>query len=251
MKKILTTIATLLLLTTAAYAQEVIYLRDGTVVEGSVMEQQNDEIVKIRMRNGGILLYHMSEVECIIKDNADAGHSDGGGKMRMKHKGLDFNLDLGYNVATAWDDCDKMSLHLGLGKRFTQHFYWGVGTGFMMLVADLTSPVIPVTSDFRLYFPIRNKSVAPGGLIRLGYGFNTERDTVIKMEQYKQTIKAPNYLMLQIMPTIVIAHEGKSEFVAGVGYTHMIATVGKKGRGMVSLSVGFNIGKPMTYYRSR
>ena len=250
MKKILTTILFLCLAATASKAQQLVYLRNGSVVECSVVEQQADDAVKVRLRDGSIFVYPMSVVECIINDSGDSP-AGGNDKLRERHKGLDFNLDIGYSVAIPQEDCDKLALHLGLGKRFTRHFYWGVGAGIMMLMADLHTPVIPVTSDFRLYFPIRNKSVVPGGMIRLGYAFNTEKDVVVKMEQYKQVIKAPDFVMLQIMPTVALMQGSKSELVAGVGYTHFVGTVGRKGHGMVTVSFGFNIGTPTTYYRKR
>ena len=258
MKKFAATVLFVLLLATAADAQELIYMHDGSIIKGLVIEQQADEIIKVQTRDGDVFVYPMSLVECIIKDNgsdSDGQISSKEPKLRMRHKGVDFNMDIGYNVATAKMDGDKLFVQFGVGKRFTQHFYWGAGVGVMMPMGDFSCPIIPLSSDFRLYLPIRNTSVVPGAVIRLGYAFNTAGDTVIKYTSGEDaskkimTIEAPDFVVLQFLPTVTITRMGRSEFVGGVGYTHFIGTVGLKGHGMVTVSAGFNFGKPVTYYR--
>ena len=259
MKKLLTIILLLLFVASAAEAQELIYLRDGSVVEGTVTERQTDNDdnqineVEVLMRDGRVAVYAMSDVECIIKDRGEVNESfvmpTGNERIKERHKGLDFNMDLNYSLAMADGDSDKFGVQLGLGKRFTRHFYWGVGTGIIMPMADLSTPIIPVTSDFRIYIPTGTKTVTPGCAVRVGYAFNTEPDVVVKAGQFKQTIKASDFILLQIMPTVAFSQSGKSDLVVGVGYTcYALSTVAIR-RGMITVSVGFNLGRPMQYYR--
>lgn len=237
----------------AANAQEVVYLRDGRVVEGAVTQQLHDDAITVRMRDGSTALFPMTEVESIIKDVSfnDMPDVTNDVKLRQRHKGLDFNLDLGYNRAFTRDDCDRFFIQAGFGKRFTHHFYWGASAGFMMPLSSGNTPFVPVATDFKFYFPIPNKTVVPGCTIRGGYVFDTATDRVIKMpESADIVIKPLGYVMLQIMPTVNLSYgNGKSDFVIGVGYTCLL--LNRMRHDVLTVSMGFNLGKPMYYCRKR
>lgn len=59
------------------------------------------------------------------------------------HRGLDFSIDMGYHFGTNGGG-GMASVGLGLGKRFSRSFYWGLGSGafFSTGVGD---PMIPIT----------------------------------------------------------------------------------------------------------
>jgi len=48
--------------------QETIYLKNGSIIKGSIIEQVIDDYVKVRMKDGNVLVYKMTEVEKITKE---------------------------------------------------------------------------------------------------------------------------------------------------------------------------------------
>lgn len=68
----LTFFALVSLLTTSAVAQitqrDVVYLKNGSVIKGAVLEQIPDKTVKIQTSDGSIFVFQMSEVERITKE---------------------------------------------------------------------------------------------------------------------------------------------------------------------------------------
>lgn len=77
MKKLLTVLLGLLV-TLCALAQdyeEVVYLKNGSIVRGTVIEQVPGESLKIQTSDGSIFVYNMSEVERITKEQKKARQS--------------------------------------------------------------------------------------------------------------------------------------------------------------------------------
>lgn len=71
MKKIfmlLLLLSSLNLSLSAQNMQEVVYLKNGSIIKGVVIEQVPGESLKIQTYDGSIFVYKMSEVEKIIKN---------------------------------------------------------------------------------------------------------------------------------------------------------------------------------------
>lgn len=176
----------------------------------------------------------------------------GEASAQKRDNALDFNVDVGYDIYTKGGS-GAVFTQLGLGKRFTPTFYWGLGTGIIMPVSSGSKPIIPLTSDFRLHFPLNASKLALGGVMRLGYAFNTAGETTIDVEgidgkDYEVTAEPSDFVMIQILPTLSIPISSRTDFNVGLGYTHFIATKGGSGFGAVTISTGFNFGKllPLT-----
>lgn len=200
------------------------------------MEQVPDDHIKIRMADGSVMVYQMSEVEKITKEEAQNTVKTNG------HRGLDFNIDAGYHLATKGGG-GSVSAELGLGKRFTKNFYWGISSGVFIPTGggDIS---IPIASDFKVYFPLNSSSLTPGGIIRAGYVFNTADDVTVGTGKYKTTVEIPDNIMIQIMPTLEIPLSKKVDFNVGLGYTHVFPTKGGgNSSGAFSIRTGFSFHK--------
>ncbi len=251
MKKFLFFTLGLFLLGGAASAQDVVYLRNGSMIRGSVLEQEVGKSIKVQTQDGSIFIYSMSEVERIAKDkepvrqrNTNAGTNDYT-SLQERHRGLDFNVDLGYHIATKGGS-GSFFTQLGLGKRFNANFYWGLGAGVSVPVSSGSKPTIPITSDFRLYFPFHTSKLVMGGTMRLGYAINTADDITVGSGKYQQTVEVPNAVMIQLLPTLTVPLSRRTDLNVGIGYTHFIATKGGSGSGAVTISTGFNFGRPLS-----
>ena len=183
----------------SAYAQrtqDVVHLHNGSIIRGEVIEHVPGADVKVRTADGSVFVYKSSEIEKIEKENVKADPKAGG------HRGLDFTIDAGWHLATKGEG-NTVSAEIGLGKRFNKNFYWGIGSGVYIPTGDDGDPQIPITSDFKVYFPLRSSSIVPGGLLRVGYVINTAGDVTVGSGRYEQTVEMPDAVMLQVMPSIL------------------------------------------------
>lgn len=210
--------------------RETVYLHNGSVIKGEVIEAVPGESIKVKTADGSIFVYDMADVERIAKEQETGGYV--AGNSRGGHRGLDFTVDVGYGISTQGGS-GIITTGIGLGKRFTKNFYFGLGTG-AYVSPDGGNPLVPVTADFKALFPVGRARIAPGGLLRMGYVFNTEGDHTYSVGsgRYRETftIESPNYFMFEIMPTVEIPLSQKVDFNLGVGYAHFIP-VGDNGGG--------------------
>ena len=78
-----------------AHAQDVVYLKDGSIVRGKIIEQIPAKSLKIQTQDGNIFAYQMDEIEKITTAEASAGSP---GQLR-NFKGFKFGL---VNPGTSW-----------------------------------------------------------------------------------------------------------------------------------------------------
>lgn len=219
---------------------QTVYLKNGSVVTGFVLEEVPGKTIKMKTKDGNIFVYNMEDVERITheeKKSDDQADQTG-------HKGLDFGVDLGVNIGTKGGGTSPF-VGLTLGKRFTKNFYWGIGAGVDIPTGD-TEVMLPFTTDFRVYIPINGTKITPYMHMSTGFVLNLADDVEYSVGygkwSKKQTIEMPNYVPIQIMPSVMIPLSGKVDFNLGIGYTHYIAVGGSEGSsssGAVSIAAKF------------
>lgn len=167
-----------------------------------------------------------------------------------RHKGLDFNISTGYLAGTGdFKKTGAIPVEIGLGKQFSPNLYAGLGTGAWLGTDDGSKPMIPITADAKLMFPLKSTSVKPIFTVRLGYLLNTAED--IKIDGYEYggetigggTVKMPDYIMMQIMPGVQLPVSKTTDFTLSAGYTHGFATQGSGGGGYFTVKAGLNFHK--------
>lgn len=160
------------------------------------------------------------------------------------HKGLDFGINTGYEFLTGDNDGGEIPVEISLGKRFNKNFYWGISSGAIIQTQEEGSAQIPITTDFRVLFPLSSSTLTPGVLLRAGYIINTKEDQEIKVGRKTQTVEMPNFIMIQAMPTVDIALSKSVDFILGIGYTHYVPTKDNfDSFGAVTLKTAFNFHK--------
>lgn len=185
--------------------------------------------------------------------NMQAQENDKGG-----HRGLDFTISPGYQIYTGDGGGGAVSAEIGLGKRFSKNFYWGISSGALIPTGD-GDVQIPIATDFKVLFPLKTKTITPGFMVRGGYVVNTSDGYDIKVGKHTQHVDASNFTMIQAMPTVDMAIGGSVDFSLGVGYTHYIPTKGGgSGTGAVTIRTAFTFHKstnertkPKAYTRER
>lgn len=222
---------------------ETVYLKNGSVVKGTIVEQVPNESLKIKTGDGSIFVFQMSEVTKITKEEVKENpakkvvFSDG------KHRGLDFAINAGYLIGVGdAEDSNFPSLEISLGKQLSKNLYLGLGAGAWIPTGD-GDLQIPISIDSKIMFPSRSSNVTPLGIFRLGYVINTAGDIEIDGHGYMddQTIEAENAFMLQIMPGLELPLSRKTDFLLAAGYTHAFTDGG--GGGYFSVKAGLNFHK--------
>ncbi len=156
----------------AQQIQEVVYLKNGSVIRGTIIEQIPNSSLKIQTNDGSIFAYEMNEVEKITKESSPKGTTytyngssrlDGNGAKRG-YRGF---MDLGYTIGTGgWVDTNRLEFATSHGYQFNPYFYLGAGAGVHYYhQADLVE--IPIFADFRV--DILNHRITPYIDFRIGY----------------------------------------------------------------------------------
>ncbi len=165
-----------------------------------------------------------------------AASQDGGHKTiepftdKGSHKGLDFSANVGTLIFTKGGS-GAFVPEIGLGKRFNRNFYAGIGLGAEVPYSD-GNTCAQFSADFNAYIPLKNSSIAPGGLLRVGY---------VSDFDYAKCV------MISIMPTVQIPLSNKVDFNFGLGYSHFIYTGSNgSGYGAFAIRAGFDFHKSAT-----
>lgn len=160
----------------AQYYEEVIYLKNGSVLRGDVLEQTQEEI-KIKIAGGSVLVYKMSEVERIAKEEK---------KFKEKKQSKDFTVqDTGYYHSVTFGLLPGQgefgnfafggSLHYVFGYQYKPIIGAGIGIGADSYIYSEIRNVIPVYLEVRGY--LKNQPFAPYYSLQAGYGFALVNDT--------------------------------------------------------------------------
>ena len=173
MRKLLLLLTLLLSISTYVAAQnytEVVYLKNGSVIKGVIIEQVPNVSLKIKTGDGSLIICQMNEVEKIIKEERYTRDYrtdiDNRKAARNTLKGYKGFVDFGYIVDLSDYDANKVEISTSHGYQFNNYFYLGGGVAADFYTdADLIA--VPIFVDFRANFI--NKKVTPFADIKTGY----------------------------------------------------------------------------------
>lgn len=154
--------------------QEVVYLKNGSVVRGVIIEQIPNSSLKIQTADGSIFAYKMDEVEKITKGvapnsryNNFSGSRHGRG---LNGKGLTAGyrgfVDLGYTIGTGDFGEDRIEFATSHGYQFNPYIFAGLGVGAHYYF-DSEVVEIPIFAHIRSEF--LNNSISPFLDFKAGY----------------------------------------------------------------------------------
>lgn len=116
--------------------QDVVYLKNGSIVRGMIIEQVPNESVKIQTADGSVFFYRMDEIQKITKE-LDAYSRQRPG-LRGPRKAVSFKdiagyrgmAEIAYSIGTGENSSDRLEISTSHGYQFGQHFYVGGGVAF-------------------------------------------------------------------------------------------------------------------------
>ena len=173
MRKLLLLLTLLLSISTYVAAQnytEVVYLKNGSVIKGVIIEQVPNVSLKIKTGDGSLIICQMNEVEKIIKEERYTRDYrtdiDNRKAARNTLKGYKGFVDFGYIADLSDYDANKVEISTSHGYQFNNYVYLGGGVAADFYTdADLIA--VPIFVDFRANFI--NKKVTPFADIKTGY----------------------------------------------------------------------------------
>lgn len=169
MKKILLLLIMLMSVGTHCLAQnliEVVYLKNGSIIKGTIIEQVPNESLKIKTRDGSLIICQMDEVSKITKEESNVRTYRQNQLYRNPLKGYKGFIDFGYLGDVSDNNASKIQLSTSHGYQFNNHFFLGAGLA-LDYYTDGELASIPVFVDFRANFI--NKKVTPFAEVKTGY----------------------------------------------------------------------------------
>jgi hypothetical protein len=192
MKKILLISLLIFLGISLTYAQsyeDVVYLHNGSVIRGLIIEQVPNESVKIQTYDGNIFVYKMSEIQKMAKELDDNSNYPQNRRRQTRRQVVRASLspgyfgftDLGFGIGA------NKAIHLGLdivnGYRIIPQFAVGIGVGVYryskhtfyddydnVIEKVANSLSIPIFLHLRSDF--LNGKISPFSAVNIGYNIS-------------------------------------------------------------------------------
>lgn len=167
MKKLVLLLTLLLCISTYASAQnytEVVYLKNGSVIKGVIVEQIPNVSLKIKTSDGSLIICNMDDVSKITKE--ERYKKDYRQNPRSTLKGYKGFVDFGFIGDINDNDANKVEISTSHGYQFNNYFYVGGGLA-ASIYTDLDLVTVPFFVDFRANFI--NKKITPFADIKTGY----------------------------------------------------------------------------------
>lgn len=146
--------------------EDVVYLKNGSIIHGIIIEQIPNESLKIQTKDGNVFVYKMAEIEKITKEvvKGSENSSTNNSEFEIKHSGFT-NITEFYAGGGIKETVSKFmfGVHTINGYLINPHFSVGVGVGLELS----NSLMIPIFADFRYNFT--SKSVSPFFSVDAGY----------------------------------------------------------------------------------
>ena len=158
---------------------EVVYLKNGSMIRGTVLELVPNGSLKIQTADGSVFVYTMQEVEKITKENLTAPNRSGQNSTYQPTRAERFSrfapkrgytgfVDLEIGGAVGDYGSNLEGVTTSHGCRIIPQLFVGGGTG---ILTDLGEEVlyIPVFADVR--YTILKRNISPTVGMKVGYSF--------------------------------------------------------------------------------
>ncbi|MEG1564226.1 MAG: hypothetical protein RR365_10950 [Bacteroides sp.] len=146
---------------------EVVYLKNGSIIRGVVIEQVPNVSLKIKTADGSVFAYPMTEIERIAKEEATTNNRYRANlKNRKGYRGYKGFVDAGYQFDVS--DCNASSLQVSTthGYQCNDYIFVGAGLG-LSYFNDAEAVAIPFFAN--LHANLTKKEIAPFADVKAGY----------------------------------------------------------------------------------
>jgi len=127
--------------------QDVVYLKNGSVIRGLIVEQVPNISIKIVTADKNLFVYKMDEIEKITKEQAVKKGSGSGGLT----KGYVGIVEAGYQAGIGDHGAGRLKVNVINGYQFNPYFSAGVGIG-LRYYTNADAAWLPLFLDLRANF---------------------------------------------------------------------------------------------------
>lgn len=140
---------------TGVYSQnvlDVVYLKNGSIIKGIIIEQIPNESIKIETKDGSIFVYKISEIDKMAKDlsNKKSGNIFNSTNDEELSNGFKFFMETGYTLGQ--DNAGRIELLTSAGSLINKYLYIGAGIG-LNYYGDAEDLMLPIYGNIRFYVP--------------------------------------------------------------------------------------------------
>jgi len=152
--------------------QDVIYLKDNSVVRGIIIEQIPNESIRIQTENGTILSFSIEDIDRIakgIRENSSVTRPQKPYKPRKMYEVKEYNgfVDVGFTLGIGEYGYSRFEVSTAHGYRFNPYIFAGLGVGIHYY--DDRDLVLPVFANFR--YSMLKTMTSPFIDLKGGYSF--------------------------------------------------------------------------------
>jgi hypothetical protein len=151
-----------------------VYLKNGSVFRGVIIEQVPNQSIKIEIADGNIFVCPMDDILKITKELPVGSEVSNRGRvgtgLKRGFKGIG---EFAYLPGIDGYSFDRLKLNVIGGYQINPYISLGVGSGLRYYM-DTETALTPVFADFRFNFI--NRRVSPFLAFDLGYSFDAGND---------------------------------------------------------------------------
>ncbi len=199
--------------------QDVVYLKNGSVIRGVIIEQVPNESLKIETRDGNVFVYRMEEITKMTKEQAP-NYYGVRPRYEAKARGYMGIVEAGYGIGVGGGSTigmrytDRFELDVINGYQFSPYGFIGVGVGFNISTNGENVMSIPLFLHGRVNLIDRNFS--PFIALSLGYNISTSPKEKIDYNTYA---KWSGGVMVEPTLGMTIRVSNKAAVTFGVGFS--------------------------------
>jgi len=149
---------------------DVVYLKNGSIIRGIIIEQIPNQSIKIQTADGSIFVYRIDEIEKLAIEQPQVrtrrSLPERGSGLQSGYKGI---VEMGYQSGTGNYGMDRFQFNFINGGQIGPYFSLGFGTG-LRYYFDSEAALIPFFADFRVNFI--DFRVSPYFSLDVGYSFD-------------------------------------------------------------------------------
>jgi hypothetical protein len=152
--------------------EDVVYLKNGSIIHGLIIEQIPNQSIKIQTRDGNVFFYKIEEIEKLTKEQIKSVDNNlDGNKIKQSGYTLIIELNLAEGLGSSRND-HSYGMEIVNGYLINPYFSIGIGVG---VAKHKYSTFLPIYTDIRINFI--NKEVTPFFIGDFGYGIEvTDRN---------------------------------------------------------------------------
>jgi hypothetical protein len=148
--------------------QDVVYLKNGGILKGNIIELIPNKSVKIEITGGSVFIFKIDEILKITKEPLNDQSENQ--KSRKTHYGT--IVEIGYQLGVSKFGQERLKVNLIRSLDYNETISTGLGAG-LRYYSISEKFLIPVFVDLRANFNSNNE-ISPYIATHLGYTFSTE-----------------------------------------------------------------------------